>query len=336
VTIVISAFDEEASIGATLENKTSLDYPRDRLEVIVVSDASTDGTERIVRSFEGRGVRLLVQEKRQGKTAALNRAVAEAKGEVVAFSDANSIWGRDALRRLVRNFADPSVGYVTGKMVYVDETGTVVGSGCSAYMRYENRLRTLETRVGSVVGVDGGVDAVRRSLYDPMRPDLLPDFVLPLSVVRKGFRVVYEPDALLHERSLESVDDEYRMRVRVTLRAYRALLATADLLNPVRRPLFAFQLATHKVLRYSVGLFQALALASNVLLIGRGAVYQWAFWGQLVFYMAASLGFSVPRLSRVRLLRYPQYLCLVNAAAVAAFVRFLRGETSATWQPRKG
>ncbi len=173
--------------------------------MIVISDASDDGTDEIVgrvaSEHPGR-VRLLRQEPREGKTAALNLAVPQARGEIVVFADANSIYGPDALRRLARNFADPAVGYVTGKMVYVNPDGSLVGDGCSAYMKLENWLRAQETRIGSVVGVDGGVDAVRRRLYRPMRADQLPDFVLPLAVVEQGARVVYEPDALLTEHAL--------------------------------------------------------------------------------------------------------------------------------------
>ena len=209
VTVVTAAYDEVDVIGATIANKLDSDYPADRLDVMVVSDGSTDGTDDVVRGFEpthpGR-VRLIRQEPRQGKTSGLNLAVPEARGEIVVFADANSIYEPDAIRHLVAAFDDPHVGYVTGKMIYVDEDGSVTGDGCTAYMRYENALRALETRVGSVVGVDGGIDAVRRELYRPMRADQLPDFVLPLSVVEQGYRVAYEPRAVLREEALTSSD----------------------------------------------------------------------------------------------------------------------------------
>ncbi|NLC69989.1 MAG: glycosyltransferase family 2 protein, partial [Desulfuromonadaceae bacterium] len=196
VTILIAAHNEEKQIAATLSNELSLDYPADHLEILVISDGSTDRTDDIVKGFREKSVRLLRQEPRSGKTAALNLAVPLAKGNIVAFSDANSIWAPDALRRLTANLADPSVGYVTGKMVYTNPGGSPVGEGCSGYMKYENALRAGETRIGSVVGVDGGIDAVRKELYRPMNPDQLPDFVLPLQVVAQGRRVVYEPAAL--------------------------------------------------------------------------------------------------------------------------------------------
>jgi cellulose synthase/poly-beta-1,6-N-acetylglucosamine synthase-like glycosyltransferase len=175
VTIIIAAYNEEESIAATIENKLCVDYPQDKLEIIVISDGSTDRTDAIVNSFAAHNVRLLRQTPRAGKTSALNMAVPLAHGEIIVFSDANSLYAPDALRHLLENFADGDVGYVTGKMIYANPDGTPIGEGCSAYMRYENALRLIETRLGSVVGVDGGVDAVRKVLFRPMNPDQLPD-----------------------------------------------------------------------------------------------------------------------------------------------------------------
>lgn len=337
VSVVISAYNEAPVIAATIENKLGLDYPSGKLEIVVVSDGSTDGTDAIVARFAGRGVRLIRQEPRGGKTSALNLALASVTGEVVVFSDANSLYAPDALRALVANFADPEVGYVTGRMVYLGKDGKPAGDGCGAYMRYENGLRLLESRIGSVVGVDGGIDAVRRSLYRPMAPDLLPDFVLPLMVVEKGYRVVYEPQALLCEQALEEDADEYRMRVRVSLRALWALLAMRGLLNPLRFPLFAWQLFSHKVLRYLVFLFLVLAYVSGALTSGEGPLHLALFLAQNLFYLAAALERLAGRggLGN-RLLTFSRYFCLVNLAAGHAFLKFLMGKKQVLWQPRKG
>lgn len=238
VTILTAAHNEARDIRRTIENKLALDYPRDRLEIIVISDSSTDDTDSIVREFEDRGVRLLRQEPRAGKTSALNIAVPQASGEILVFSDANSLYAPGALRAIVRNFADPTVGYVTGKMVYTNLDGSLIGDGCSAYMKFENLLRGWETQAGSIVGVDGAIDAVRKSLYRPMRPDQLPDFVLPLTVVEQGYRVVYEEEAILKEPALSKASDEYRMRVRVSLRSLWGLWDLRQLFNPARHGLF--------------------------------------------------------------------------------------------------
>jgi len=240
-------------------------------------------------------VRLIRQEPRAGKTSALNIAVPEARGEILIFSDANSIYEQNVLRELADNFNDPSVGYVTGKMIYTNADGTPSGDGCTAYMKYENRLRSWETSLGSIVGVDGGIDAVRKELYQPMNPDQLPDFVLPLKVVAQGYRVVYEPEAILKESSLATAKDEYKMRVRVALRAlwgmwdmHHLLTLSPSFLPPLSRSdareatpshlpplsrsdapeatpshlptfppsiLYAWQLWSHKVLRYLCFIF---------------------------------------------------------------------------------
>lgn len=337
VSLLIPAYNEEAHIEATLRNKLSLDYPPDKLEIIVISDGSTDGTDALVQAVAHPQVRLIRQEARAGKTAALGRAVGEARGEVVVFSDANSLYAPDALRKLVRNFADPDVGYVTGKMVYVNDADSTIGESCSAFMRYENLLRRLETRAGSIVGVDGGIDAVRRHLYRPMRPDQLPDFVLPLKVIEQGYRVVYEPEAILREPALDNPQDEYKMRVRVALRALWALHDMRHLLQPGRWGFFALQLWSHKGLRYLGFVFLAGAWFSNLLLAGAGPLYALLFAAQTGAYAAAVLAPYLERRNlRNRLVYYCHYFALLNLSSAHAFLKFLLGEKRVLWTPRKG
>lgn len=339
VTVITAARNEARSIETTLRNKLDQDYPADLLDVIIVSDASDDGTDDIVAGvasqYPGR-VRLLRQDPREGKTAALNRAVPRARGEIVVFADANSIYQPDAVKKLVRNFADPGVGYVTGKMVYVNRDGSLVGDGCTAYMKFENWLRVQETRIGSVVGADGGVDAVRRFLYRPMRADQLPDFVLPLNVVEQGARVVYEPAALLAEESLNDVGEEFRMRVRVSLRALWALADKQSLFNPFRHGVFAFQLASHKLLRYLSFAPLGAALVANLLLVPQGGVYPLLAAGQLLLLLLAWLGWRSDSAGGNVVQRLCLYFVVVNLASALATQRFLRGERIATWTPRVG
>lgn len=335
VTIVIAAYNEAKHIEATVRNKLELDYPRELLEVIVVSDGSSDGTDYIVRRLAAADdrVRLIRQEPRQGKTAALNLALAEAKNNIIVFSDANSIYERGALKSLVRNFADPDVGYVSGQMKYVNPDGSLVGDGCTAYMRYENRLREAETRLGSIVGVDGGIDAVRRDLYRQMRADQLPDFVLPLTVVEQGRRVVFERDAVLQEEALGDEASEFRMRVRVSLRALWALWDKRRLLNPFRYGRFAFQLWSHKVLRYLSFIPFGIAFALLVFLVAVGRLH----WSLLALAFVTLAGAHVEALGRrVAPLRYLRYFVLLNVASALAFVRFVRREKQIIWKPREG
>ncbi|MCL4779086.1 MAG: glycosyltransferase family 2 protein [Gammaproteobacteria bacterium] len=335
VTVLTAAYNEAACIGRTVQNKLDQDYPAGLLDVIVVSDESVDGTDEIVASL-GPRVQLIRQSPRAGKTAALNLAVARAAGEILVFSDANSMYAPDTIRRLVSNFADPAVGYVTGKMVYVNEDGSLVGDGCSAYMKYENWLRASESGLAAVIGVDGGVDAVRRSAYRPMRADQQPDFVLPLSVAGQGYRVVYEPDARLHESALSEHGAEYRMRVRVTLRALWALWDMRHLMNPLRHGLLAFQIISHKLLRYLAFMpLVAAFIISWSLAAGDGLMLLAALL-QTLAYVLAAVGWTGRGRNRSFLVGFPYYFVLLNVACAQAVLKFIGGQRQAIWAPRTG
>ncbi|MCD4720917.1 MAG: hypothetical protein K8S13_13815 [Desulfobacula sp.] len=237
----------------------------------------------------------------------------------------------------MENFADADVGYVTGKMVYVNPDGTVIGDGCSAYMKYENFLRAGETKIGSVVGVDGGIDAIRKKLYKSMNPDQLPDFVLPLSVVEQGFRVVYEPGALLREDALKESSDEYRMRVRVSLRALWALFDKRAMFFSGDNLLYAWQMFSHKVARYLCFIFMVLAFISNLILINQGVGYLLFFLLQSSAYLLAIVSPLFERKGmKLKIAYLFYYFALINFAAGHAFLKFLMGKKQVLWNPRKG
>lgn len=340
VTVLISAFNEEKEIAHTVLNKLSQDYPSDYLDVVVVSDGSTDKTDEImqnlVKNHNGR-VSFLRQEPRQGKTQALNLAASHAAGEILVFSDANSIYAPNAIRFLVRGFFDETVGYITGQMIYKNSEGSVIGEGSSIYMRYENVLRKMETRLNSVVGVDGGIDAVRRDLYIPMCVDQLPDFVLPLNVIEQNKRVIYEPDALLYEPALNVAVDEFRMRVRVSLRALWAIYDKRMLLNLFRYPLLAWQLLSHKVLRYGAFVPLIGLLIFNAFILGRQPFYLTFFILQLIAYSFAGLGPALIRLPNMSTkLLAPYYFVILNMACAVAFWKFINGQKIVVWKPRVG
>ncbi|MDD2736006.1 MAG: glycosyltransferase family 2 protein [Desulfuromonadaceae bacterium] len=337
VSILIAAYNEQESIEATVRNKLVLDYPHEKIEIIVISDESADNTDAIVNAIEDPRVRLIRQIPRAGKTSALNMAVPQAKGEIIVFSDANSLYAPDAVRRLVANFADQQVGYVSGKMIYANPDGTPIGEGCSAYMKYENTLRSIETRLGSIVGVDGGIDAMRKALYRPLNADQLPDFVQPLKVIEQGYRVVYEPEALLWEHSLKDSGDEYRMRVRVSLRALWALFDMRQLLIPGINSLFAWQLWSHKLLRYLCFIFMAGALSANALLLCSSQLYLAFFVLQSACYLMALLAPYLEKIGAAgRLVTFSRYFLLLNVAAAHAFCKFILGKKQVIWTPRKG
>jgi cellulose synthase/poly-beta-1,6-N-acetylglucosamine synthase-like glycosyltransferase len=337
VSILITAYNEEKHIYKTIENKLSLQYPKEKLEIIVLSDASTDRTDNIVSEFSSKGIKFFRQNKREGKTAALNVGATNASGEIIVFSDANSIYEPDALRYLLENFHDPMVGYVTGKMIYTSQHDSSTEDGCSKYMQYENVLRSYETQIGSIVAVDGGIDAVRKSLYESMRADQIPDFVLPLKVIEKGYRVVYEPKAILREPALASSRNEFKMRARVTLRALWALKDMKHLFNFAYYGIFSWQLFSHKVLRYNAFLFLAALLVVSGLLSQEKPLYLWVFLTQAVFYLIACSGYILEKSElKWKGVNIPYYFTLINIAAGHACWKFLRGEKIVTWQPRVG
>ncbi|KZY69644.1 glycosyl transferase [Oleiphilus sp. HI0066] len=357
VSILIAAFNEEKDIADTINNKLALDYPSDKLEIIVVSDESEDRTDDIVQELAakqrgqtplagsdpslkqsaGVSIRLVRQTPRAGKTSGLNLIAPQATGDILVFSDANSLYAADALRKIVANFADAEVGYVTGKMVYVTGDGSLVGDGCSSYMKYENYLREQETKVGSVVGVDGGIDAIRSFLFEQLRPDQLPDFVQPLKVTEKGYRVVYEEQALLKEEALDDSGREYNMRVRVSLRALWAMHDMRTLFNPFKHGVFAFQMLSHKLLRYLAFIPLLVCFFSNVALLSASPFYLLTLLIQVMFYALAFLGKL--RMSDERApvyLTLPYYFTLLNVACAHATWRYLKGEKQVIWKPRAG
>ncbi len=341
VSILIAAYNEETDIADTINNKLALDYPKDKFEIIVVSDESSDKTDEIVSLIADKetevNIRLFRQAPRKGKTSGLNMIVPEANGEIIVFSDANSIYDVKALKALVSNFADPGVGYVTGKMVYVNSSGALIGDGCSAYMKYENWLREHETQFASIVGVDGGIDAMRKNLYQALNPDQLPDFVQPLKVVEKGYRVVYEELAVLKEPALNNADNEYRMRVRVSLRALWALHDMKGLFNPLEHGLFSFQLISHKLLRYLAFIPQLLLLLCNLFLLGSGGFYLLFFLVQMLFFFLAWIGHGADdSKDKPAWLALPYYFTLLNVSSAHAAWRYLKGEKQVIWNPRLG
>src|SRR5438105_7093259 len=223
VSLIITAYNEERDIAAKLENTLALDYPADKLEIIVASDCSTDRTDEIARSFARRGVRLHRQAERLGKTAAQNEAVALARGEIILFSDATTLYREDVLRAMLPNFADESVGCVAGRLIYVDPTASGVGRGAKSYWGYETFLKTHESRACSLIGASGCLYAVRRAAYVPMYHEACSDFLIATVMVEQGLRAVYEPDAVCTEETNRRADKELRMRVRVIKQTFTDL-----------------------------------------------------------------------------------------------------------------
>jgi cellulose synthase/poly-beta-1,6-N-acetylglucosamine synthase-like glycosyltransferase len=299
--------------------------------VVVVSDFSDDGTDEIVRGYAAQGIELLRMPGRGGKTVGLNAAIAQSRGEVVIFSDANAMYGRDVVGQMTRNFADQAVGAVVGESTYVDPEAESERSE-GLYWRYETAIKKLESAIGSVVGGDGAIYAIRRRLYVPMRPDALSDFVNPLQIVKAGYRCLYDPAARSYEKAADTFNKEFRRKVRIVNRASRAMFRMKALLNPFRHGLFSLQLVSHKLLRWLVPLFLVGLVLLNLVLLGSAPIYSLALAGQAIFYALAFGGFLLRSASRIPpLLSVPYYFCLVNVASARGIIDALRGETYTTW-----
>ena len=334
VSVIIAAYNEESDIEAKLENTLALDYPKDKLEIIVASDCSSDRTDEIVRSFGDRGVILHRRPERLGKTSAQNHAVEVSTGEVLLFSDATTMYEPDTLSKIVRSFADTEVGCVTGNVVYVDRASTAVGKGLRSYWGYEFFLKKNESLLCSLIGVCGCLYAVRRSAYVRLARDMSSDFVIASEIYLQGLRSVYDPEAVSSEDTNNRAKDEFRMRVRIIEQTMSALHRYSEVLNPLRHGLYAFQMISHKVMRYAVPVLMALILVSNLFLMNSGALYYYALIGQGLFYAAALAGWIGDSLGlRLGPLAIPYYFVLSNVAVMVAFVKFVRGEAHVVWQP---
>lgn len=334
VTIIITAYNEELALAAKLEETLALDYPENNLEVIVASDCSSDRTDEIVREFAPRGVRLHRQTQRLGKTAAQNAAVSLASGEIILFSDATTVYQPNVLRTLMPNFADPSVGCATGRLVYTDSAKSSVGHGARSYWSYESLLRKHESSVCSLIGVCGCLYAVRRSSYVPLDHEACSDFVIATKMVEQGLRAVYEPDAVCTEETNTEANKELNTRVRIIAQTFADLWRNRAMLNPRRSGFYAVELISHKVMRYLIPIFLMSILASSVVLAPRSVFFSIVLAVQIGFYSAAVLAWILESSGlHIRVLALPQYFVLGNIASVIAAYKLLRGERYARWEP---
>jgi glycosyltransferase involved in cell wall biosynthesis len=330
VTVVVAAHDEEAVIARRVDNLLEQDYPPNRVEIVVASDGSTDGTDGIVEEIASRApsVRLLRCE-RAGKASAQNRAVAESASEIVAFSDANSQWDPGALRKLVRSFGDPEVGYVCGQLRLESTDGA---SREGLYWRYELWQRESESALGSVTAGNGAIYAVRRSDYLGWDdPRIGHDFGLPFRLVQRKRRAVYEPEAIAWEKPARDAEDEYGRKVRMMTRSWRPLLDGS--LARTGDGVYLAELVSHRVLRYGSGVFHLVLLGSSAALARKSGFYALAFAGQLGFLALAHAG---RRRLEVRGAGLAYYYFLTTAATVEALVRYLRGGSPAIWAKAEG
>lgn len=336
VSLIICAYNEERVIAEKLENSLALAYPPEKLEIIVVSDGSSDRTPRIVEGYAERGVISLHQPERRGKPAAANRAATLATGEVMVFSDANSMYNADSIARLVRHFADPAVGCVAGEKRIREVAGERVSHQAGLYWRYESFLKRMDSAVWSVVGAAGEIMAVRRSAFTPPEPDsFIEDFILSMRIAGQGYRVIYEPGATSLEEAPAADADEFERKARIGAGGFQSIVRLRGLLHP-RHGMLAFQYLSHRVLRWAVvPLLLPLLLAINALLLpSRPVLYGLTLACQLLLYGVAALGMALRThpLGRVKFISVPTYFVVMNLAVLAGLYRYLGGKQKVTWK----
>jgi len=331
VSLIIAAYNEEEVIAEKIENALSCDYPDEKFEIIVFSDASSDDTDQIVRSYENQGVRLERIEGRVGKTACQNEVVKQVNSDIIVFSDADSMYESSAVRRLVERFG-PDTGCVVGELCYdrynVDAE--------SAYRKFEKLIKRYEPQVSSIVGGNGAIYAVERSSYVPLPPDQISDFAEPLAIVRNGKRAEYTPEARAWENTGKTVGAEMSRRIRIATRSWHTLLNYTSLFNPVRYPLFSFQLISHTVLRWlsPVLLFAALILNVVIALFANNIIYKILLFSQGVFYIAAAIGGFLMRFDKPvpKYFYVPYYFVVLNYSLTVALWNVIHSRNIITWE----
>jgi cellulose synthase/poly-beta-1,6-N-acetylglucosamine synthase-like glycosyltransferase len=336
ITMLISAYNEAKVIGDKIENTLRLQYPKSLLEIIVISDCSSDGTDKIVSEYASRGVRLIRQSVQLGKSCGLNLAAAQARGEVAVFSDANAMYRCDALQNFARHFADPTIGYVVGNARYLE--GSLVSPSAHSegmYWRLETWLKRMESQFDSVVGGDGAIYAIRRELYSPLLPTDINDFVNPLQIIDRGYRGLFDSNIVCYEKAADTFGQEFRRKVRIVSRALNAVRRVPGVLNPLRNPRHFWMLASHKLLRWLSAFFLMGALLAS-LMQSSESFYRWATVVQMAFYLLALTGWTMQRRSQSpKLVSLVFYFCVVNLASLIGCLKCFSGNLSSTWTPHR-
>ena len=330
VTVVIAAMNEEKNIGDRLENILSQGYPPERFEIIVVSDGSTDRTDEIVQSYKGRNVTLLKLEIRQGKAIALNEGIDSARGEIIVFTDARQSFAPGAISQLVANFADSSIGCISGELKFFDNSSGI-HTEMGGYWRFEKWIRSNESRSGSVVGATGSIYAIRKALYQPLPSGtILDDVLTPLNIVMQGYRCIFDGGAIVYDIISETVNQEWRRKVRTLAGNWQLLSLRPALLLPAINPIL-WRLISHKLLRLIVPF-------ALVILFWSGAtqpylIYRIATLTQLLIYLLALTGYLLPLSRNFQMINISYFFAVMNIAALCGFWHWLTGNCGSIWQP---
>jgi len=338
VTVIVAAYNEERFIGDKINNTLGLQYPEDKIKYIFVTDGSTDRTPEIILQYSK--IELLHSSERNGKIAAIHRAMQRVKTEIVIFTDANTFLNHDALLNICRHYSDPSTGAVAGeKRVHAGERADAT-AGEGFYWKYESKLKTWDSELYSTAGAAGELFSIRNNLYEPVEPDtVLDDFMISMLIAQKGYRIAYEPQAFAIEGGSENIAEELKRKIRIAAGGIQSIFRLRALLNPFRYPVLSFQYVSHRVLRWTVTPFlMVLALLLNIILAYSAdeMLYKILLMLQVVFYASSVTGWLLEKKEvRVKLLFIPYYFVMMNYAVVAGIQRYFSGRQSAIWEKAK-
>ena len=321
VSIIISAYNEEKTIKKTIKNVLALDYPKNKREIIIVSDGSTDRTEEIIKRYIKNGIKLTSLDKNLGKTNAQNIAVKKTKGKILVFMDAGTLYKKEVLRKLIRNFADEKIGGVTG----IEQT---TGQRKS-YLNFEEFIRSKESQIFSVFCVNGCLYAVRKDLYKEIDKRLASDFIIASKIIDQDFRFVHDKEAIAFEKSNKELNKEFNMRVRIAERTWAGFISLRKLFNSFKFGFISFELFSHKLLRYLVPFFMILIFVTNIVLINESIGYLLMLDMQILFYLFAVVGLEI------KPLRIFSYFVMSNIAISNGLFKFISGDEFVSWVPMR-
>ena len=338
VTILVAAFNEVDFIEEKIKNTLEFDYPADKIHFLFVTDGSDDGTPDIVKKYPQ--IELLHRPERQGKIAATNRAMPYVKTPVVIFTDANTFVNKDAVRNIVRHYADETIGVISGeKRIAMKDKDSASGAGEGFYWKYESTLKKWDSELYSVMGAAGELFSIRTTLFEPLPQDtILEDFYMTLSIVKRGCRIIYEPEAYAVEGPSASVGEELKRKIRIAAGGMQAIARLYALLNPLKYGIISFQYISHRVLRWTLApLALPLLLICNAILATGGSLFFKVFLGaQILFYLLAFTGYLLERKSiKLKAFFIPYYFFIMNYAVYAGFIRAVRRSQSVMWERAK-
>jgi poly-beta-1,6-N-acetyl-D-glucosamine synthase len=334
ITLLVAAYNEESYINEKIENSLSLDYPKSKIQYLFVTDGSDDKTPDIVQDYPE--IDLMHIPERQGKIMAVERAMPQVKGDIVIFTDANTLLNKEALKNIVRHFANKKVGVVSGeKRILNRDAEEAAGAGEGFYWKYESKLKQWDYELYSVMGAAGELFAIRTKLFQPIPKDsLIEDFYMSFKIVEKGYTIAYEPDAYAMEEPSASVKEELKRKIRIAAGGIQSIVRLKELLNPFRYHVITFQYVSHRVLRWTLApICLPITFVTNIFLLSESMFFKVTMTAQVLFYTAALIGLLLEKKQiKLKLLFIPYYFCMMNYAVYAGFLRFIKGSQSVLWE----